>query len=215
MIFAVIFDVNGVIIDDEPLHEAAFKEALAGYGVELTHQEYNTLLRGRNDFEGTREIIEHFRLTNAKSDELLKMKWDAYARLAPSVPAAVPGAVECIERLSGSFKLGVASSLPHKAISKVLNHFGVRNQFSAIAGWEDISKGKPFPDIYLFAAKQLGLKPVECVVIEDAPSGIASAKTAGMKCIAFSPDVHPDALAKADRIVHALDELNPDMIQRL
>jgi len=109
---------------------------------------------------------------------------------------------------SHGIKIGLASSSPRVFIEKVLVKFGIRDFFTSVVSGEEVPEGKPAPDIYLEAAKSLGVMPEECVVLEDARSGVRAAKSAGMRCIGFAnPGSGNQDLSAADRIVKSIGEI--------
>jgi HAD superfamily hydrolase (TIGR01509 family) len=129
----------------------------------------------------------------------------------------IPGAVEAVERLAGSFTLGVASSSNRELIDLVLELSGLGRFFRATVSSEEVPRGKPAPDVYLDACRRLGIEPAKAAAVEDSHSGIASAKAAGMRVIAIpNPSYPPDdeALVLADATLGSLDELTPSRIER-
>jgi HAD superfamily hydrolase (TIGR01509 family) len=126
-----------------------------------------------------------------------------------------PGAAEAIERLAAAFPLGVASGALRHEIENILRRRRLDRHFRFIVSAEDTLRGKPAPDPYLRAAERHALPPAECVAIEDSRWGIASAQSAGMKCIAVTHTYPAAALQLADRIVSSLDELTLASIRSL
>jgi HAD superfamily hydrolase (TIGR01509 family) len=126
-----------------------------------------------------------------------------------------PGAAPCIRRLAARFPLAIASGALRSEIETVLSAGGLLGHFKAIISIEDVARGKPAPDPYLLAARQLGVPPAGCVAIEDAPGGIESAATAGLGVIGVTTSVPAEALAAAHLVVGSLDEITVDMVSRL
>jgi len=133
-----------------------------------------------------------------------------------AVPQAdVDGAVEAVRRLGARFPLAVASSSNRPLIDTVLEVSGLKGCFQATVSSEEVARGKPAPDVYLEAARRLGVAPERCAAVEDSHSGIRSAKAAGMRVVAIPNPSYPpdaDALAQADVVIRSLDELTPELI---
>src|SRR3989442_13389089 len=127
----------------------------------------------------------------------------------------IPGAVEAVRRLAARFPLAVASSSNRPLIDAVLEVAGLTEYFQATVASEEVERGKPAPDVYLEAARRLGVPPERCAAVEDSHNGIRSAKAAGMRCIAIpNPHFPPgDALDEADVVVSDLASLTPAMIE--
>ena len=207
MIKAVIFDMNGVITDTEPIHELAMQEVLKKRGFTLTTEDYTRFCPGRNDEDGLRDILKHNNLTNLDLVELVKEKVQLYSKLAKNVHE-VEGALNLIKELSKKVKLGVATSALRDDAEIELEQLKIRQFFHAIVSSDDVSMGKPDPEPYLLAATKLSESPENCLVIEDAKAGIAAAKAAGMKCIALKSKYTSDEdLLQADKIVISLAEI--------
>ena len=129
----------------------------------------------------------------------------------------MPGIVDSIKRLKkDGYKLGIGTSLTRNYLTIVLDKLNVSQFFDVIVTGDEITNGKPHPDTYLTVAKKLGVQPNECVVIEDAKSGIQSAKAAGCVCIAIkNPNALPQDTTQADKVISSLDEITKDLIQEL
>ena len=226
MLRAVIFDFNGVIVDDEPIHLAAFREVLRPEGPELTDEAYWNELVGYDDrgvftmlMERARERAEPGRV-----QALVEAKASAYARMvAESVPV-FPGVKAFIAEAARRYKLGVCSGALRQEIEAHFATTGLRAYFGAIISAEDTRHGKPDPEGYLKALRALNtlyyegasadqaavIHPQQCVVIEDSHAGIAAAKAAGMYCVAV-PNTYPaEALSDADWLEPSLAEVSLD-----
>jgi HAD superfamily hydrolase (TIGR01509 family) len=126
----------------------------------------------------------------------------------------IPGAVEAVRRTAGRFRLGLASSSNRELINAVLEAAGLTELFEATVSSEEVARGKPAPDVYLEAARRLGVAPERCGAVEDSHGGIRSAKAAGMFVVAIpNPSYPPDeeALAAADDVLRSIDELQPEL----
>ncbi|HVN26404.1 MAG TPA: HAD family phosphatase [Candidatus Paceibacterota bacterium] len=204
---AVIFDMNGVIVDDEALHARAFVEVMRRHGFELTQDYFVANCMGRTDEEGFANLGAVF---SAALDvpRLIREKAAIYASLVAGEGRhhAYPGVIDFIKRCAEHYKLALVSSALASEVRETLAEFGVADRFAVIVAAEDVAHGKPHPEPYLLAAQKLGVAPAACVVIEDTPAGIQSAKSAGMMAIGVA-NTHPKAdLAAADRIVTTVEE---------
>ena len=200
-ISTIIFDMNGVIIDDEPLHEAAIKEVCLLRGITFFSDEYKKLYMGVSDKTCFQIIIQKYNLVGAGIEELLTQKTIIYKQLLASNIKEVPGVVQAIETLSKTFDLALASSATREEIEMILKHFKIKSYFKEIVSTEDVSLCKPNPEPYLLVAEKLNVSPEFCLVIEDSISGVSSARAAGMKCIAITTNNNKQDLCDADFII--------------
>ncbi|HZC30954.1 MAG TPA: HAD family phosphatase, partial [Gaiellaceae bacterium] len=143
--------------------------------------------------------------------EVVRRMLDEYTAQLP----LVPGAVDAVRRIAAHFPLGLASSSNRELIDRVLATAGLQPYFAATVSSEEVAHGKPAPDVYLEAAKRLGVDPARCAAIEDSHGGIRSAKAAGMRVVAIPNPTYPpddEALAQADVVLGSLAELTPDVV---
>lgn len=200
---AVIFDMDGVLVDSEPLYNQHIKSFLVKLGVQDSGEiVYN--FKGLGSKEVSRIIIETFNLDH-DIDEMTKISRHAYIEHLNDLAElpSIPGAVELVKNLAkAGHPLALASAASSKRIEMFLNKLDLTDYFKIIASGEDVERTKPAPDIFLLAARKLGVDPKECVVIEDAANGVTAAKAAGMKCIAYGGSDHnTDNLLDADLVV--------------
>jgi HAD superfamily hydrolase (TIGR01509 family) len=181
---AVIFDLDGTLVDSEPNYYEAGRRLLAGHGVRDFGWERHTDFIGI----GTRETLEALRAEYgiaAPVGELLAEKNRLYLELAGASTEVFPQMREFVERLHASgAAVAVASGSSRAAIEAVLGRTGLAPLFPVTVSAEEVPHGKPEPDIFLEAARRLGVPPGRCVVVEDAVPGAAAARAAGMRCIA-------------------------------
>lgn len=204
---AVIFDMDGVLIDSEPIFEQHLQGFLMRLGVEepgrLTHN-----FKAVSSRNVSRIIIETYEL-DYSVDELTEMSRKAYLEYLNNLQElpSIPGAVKFVKSLAAAgHPLALASSASLKRIELFLSKLGIQKYFTTIACGDDVEHSKPAPDIFLLAAEKLGVDPAECVVVEDAENGVRAAKAAGMKCIAYGGSDHnTDNLLAADIIVKDFD----------
>jgi len=218
MLKAIIFDFNGVILDDEPLHFKAMREAVAGLGIALTKDAYWDKYLPF-DSRGCLEAIcrDHaVRLNDTDQSRTIKVKEAAYSRLLADRLPVFPGAIQFIESASRHYLLAVASGARRAEIEKTLHAANLHRHFRVIVAAEDFSRGKPHPESFLLALKKLNsacngqsppIKAEECLVIEDSIGGIAGARAAGMRCLAVSNSYPPDKLKEANRVVRSLEDV--------
>lgn len=204
----VIFDFDGVLADTEDVYHAALAAVVRPEGVELTREEYYRSCVGLPD-EGALAAIFTPRgrqLAAAETASLVTRRRRAYADLLHRAHlfAGVPEALRALRR---SCRLAIASGAFRDEIEALLAGDRVRDLFDAVVAAEDVERGKPAPDPFLRAldevnrAASLSLRPVDCLVIEDAPHGIAAARAAGMRCVGVTTSVTADVLAGADAIL--------------
>jgi len=208
MIKAVIFDMDGVIVDSEPIHIEAEKQTLLKHGVKITTEELRTYTGTTAEFEFN-DLIRKYRLkTTAKT--LFDEKEVIMFRLLEERTKPTKGVIDLIKILKQQgFKLGIATSGHRKLAHYYLNRLGIESLFDTVVCAEDITRSKPDPEIFLKAAQKLGIEPAKCVVIEDAKLGTAAAIKAGMKCIGYrNPNSGNQDLSKADWIVTDFTKLD-------
>jgi HAD superfamily hydrolase (TIGR01509 family) len=216
MIAAVIFDLDGVLLDSEAAWDAARRALVRERGGTWTESATRDML-GMSSPEWSRYVAEELEVDlepDAISDEVLKRILAGYRESLP----LLPGAVEAVERLAARWPLGLASSSNREAIDLVLAESGLDRYFGAAVSSEEVGRGKPAPDVYLEAARRLDFSAPECVAIEDSENGIRSAHAAGMPVIAlpnreFAPPA--DVLALADRVLDSMAELSPSLVAEL
>ncbi|HEX6140267.1 MAG TPA: HAD family phosphatase [Candidatus Limnocylindria bacterium] len=203
---AVIFDMDGVLADTEPMNQRAQDEVLARHGVSLTDAEYATLI-GLSNGATWRWLIDRFGLSGTPA----ALAAEYVAALRPAIseglhPAA--GVVELIAQLTDAgTRLGLASSSPRGAVDAVTEALGLSGAFGAVVCDEDVTNGKPAPDLFLLAAARLSVAPERCVVIEDSLHGLEAAAAAGMTAIGLRTRYNRAARLKAPHVVESLAEL--------
>lgn len=180
---AVIFDMDGLMIDSEPFHQKAFDHVFRQYGKELSKHDNNSLYVGISDKDAAVDMVARYALP-IKPEELVTKKQTAYLEFLKDVTAQ-PGLVELLSLLDDlAIKTAIASSSMRTEIFAVTDALDVTFFFDIFCSAEEVEHGKPAPDIFLYAAAKLGLPASICLVLEDAPSGVAAAKAAQMRCIA-------------------------------
>ena len=202
---ALLFDFNGVIVDDEEQHRMALEQVLAEEGIPLTREEYYSDYLGYDD---RMSLVAAFQragrpLPAARVGRLIAEKSHRYERLLDQSMTLVPGASEFVARAADGFRMGIVSGALRREIELVLDRAGLRRHFEVIVAAEDVALCKPDPAGYLAARAALGGggSPVparHCVAIEDSLPGLAAARAAGIRCAMLATSHPPDALADAD-----------------
>ena len=210
---AVVFDMDGVLLDSEQLWDEV-RENLARERGGRWHDHAQADMMGMSSPEWSRYIHDVIGLSeppdeiNAEVVRRLLLRYDA------SLPL-IDGAVEAVERLAARWPLGVASSSNREVIDAVLDAADIADKFVATVSSEEVARGKPAPDVYLEAARRLGVSARECAAVEDSRDGIRSAHGAGMRVIAIPNAHYPpsgDDLAVADAVVVSLEELTVERV---
>jgi HAD superfamily hydrolase (TIGR01509 family) len=214
MIEAVVFDLDGVIVDSEQVWDAA-REALARERGGRWHERAQQDMMGMSSSEWSRYMHDVIGLKDPPEEisaEVVRRLEATYRKELP----LIDGAPEAVARLAERWPLGVASSSNRPIIDLVLELAGLDRFFKATVSSEEVARGKPSPDVYLEAARRLGADPAKTAAIEDSRNGIMSAKAAGMRVIAVPNERFPpgaEALAEADVVLGSISELTPDVVE--
>jgi HAD superfamily hydrolase (TIGR01509 family) len=216
VIRAVVFDLDGVLVDSEHVWDAA-REELAQERGGRWHEGAQRDMMGMSSTEWSRYMHEVIGVPDEPEEisaEVVRRLERIYREHLP----LIDGAAEAVERLAARWPLGVASSSNRPIIDLVLELSGLARFFSATVSSEEVPRGKPAPEVYLEAAKRLEVDPAVCAAVEDSHNGILSAKAAGMRVIAIPNPRYPpaaDALAEADTVLASIHELTPATIEPL
>ncbi len=215
MVAAVVFDMDGVLVDSEQVWDEVRAQLVADWGGRYT-AEIQQAMMGMSSPEWSRFLAQEAGLTASPAeinDEVVRRMLERYGQ----APPLIEGAVEAVRRLAAVFPLGLASSSNRPLIDTVLARAGITACFSTTVSSEEVGRGKPSPDVYLEAARRLGTEPSRCAAIEDSTSGIHAAHAAGMYVVAYPNRHYPpaaDALALADAVVDDLDQLDAALLRR-
>jgi HAD superfamily hydrolase (TIGR01509 family) len=210
---AVVFDMDGVLVDSEHLWDE-IREQLARDRGGRWHERAQRDMMGMSSPEWSVYMHDVIGLAESPAEINAEVVRQLLARYRESLPL-LPGAVEAVERLSERWLLGLASSSNREVIDAVLSAAGVADRFRATVSSEEVPRGKPAPDVYLEAARRLGVDPRRCAAVEDSRNGIRSAKAAGMRVVAIPNPRYPpgeEALADADVVLRSLDELTLERV---
>jgi beta-phosphoglucomutase len=213
MNWAAIFDMDGVLVDSSAAHYEAWRRLGEREGRPFSPELFRQTFGMHNG-----QILPLWLGSDAEPAEMDRMaawKEATYRELAADLMEPIPGVLQLIERLhDAGVPMAVGSSGPLANIQLILRTLGVENRFQALSTGEDVLHGKPDPEVFLVAARRLGMPPQRCVVLEDAPQGIEAARRAGMAVLAVSSSRPPAELA-ADRVVSSFEELQPAELQAL
>jgi beta-phosphoglucomutase len=207
----VLWDLDGTLVDSTELHWTAWRDAMAAEGVPITREMFEATFGWKND-----PILTRWLGPDADPDrkrQIADVKERRYrAGLREQGLKALPGAREWIERLHAErWRQAIASSAPRENIEAVLDVLDLGHDFEAIISAEDVTTGKPEPEVFLRAAERLGVPPSRAIVVEDAEAGVEAARRAGMKCIG----VNTKTTLAADVYVRSLAELPSDAFSAL
>jgi len=201
----VIFDMDGVIVDSEPYSMQALVDVLRDHGVDPTAEELQRSY-GRRITEDFADYFTRYGVT-ADLEAAVARKRACYYQLATGKLKPFPGVLTLLDRLSAKgYRLGLASSGDREKVAFSMRALVLDGVFETVVTGDEITHSKPNPEIYLMAARRLGVDPVDCVAIEDAPNGVRAAKAAGMRCIGVTNSVSRERLEGADLIVDSLTD---------
>jgi beta-phosphoglucomutase family hydrolase len=204
---AVIFDMDGVIADSEPVHIKTDIQVMKNNGVKLSSHDLAGYT-GSTAKHMLNDLIKKYKIPKT-FEELFDERNEILFSFLEEELNPTKGVIELINNLKGNeIKLAVASSSHKKLIMFVLNKLNIKEKFNAIVGADDITNSKPDPEIFLKAASKLSVKNTDCVVIEDAKHGVEAAKKANMKCIGYKPESNNQDLSGADIIIDDFSKLN-------
>jgi HAD superfamily hydrolase (TIGR01509 family) len=208
VINAVVFDLDGVLIDSEPVWERVRKQVVADHGGYWLPEAQNRLM-GMSTQEWARYLSEDLR-AGLPPESVAAMVIDQMAASYRDHLPLMPGAVNAVRRMADRWPLGLGSSAPATLIDIVLSAAGLSNSFAVTMSTEQVPRGKPAPDIYLAVTARLGFPPSQCAAVEDSTNGLRSASAAGLAVVAvphsrYPPD--PAALAQAKLVLTSLDNL--------
>jgi len=214
MIEAVVFDLDGILIDSEHVWDEV-RQQLADERGGRWNDKASRDMMGMSSIEWSRYMRDVVGLTEEPQEisaEVVRRLEDRYRRELP----LIPGAEQAVQRLAARWPLALASSSNRELIDLVLESSGLGRYFEASVSSEEVARGKPAPDVFLEAARRLGVSPTSCAAVEDSENGIFAAKAAGMRTIAIPNPHYPpheDALAAADVALASIEELTPAIVE--
>jgi HAD superfamily hydrolase (TIGR01509 family) len=216
VIDAVIFDMDGVLVDSEHVWDEVREQYARETGGTYTARATRDMM-GMSSVEWSRYMADTLGVPGTPeeiNDAIVQRMLERYG----NAPPLIPGAVEAARRLGERWPLAIASSSNPELIEVVLRAARLEELFGVAVSSQEVARGKPAPDVYLEAARRLGVEPPRCAAVEDSHNGIRSAKAAGMRVVVF-PNIHfpPDdeAVAQADVVIESLDELTVELVSEL
>ncbi len=208
---AVLWDMDGTLIDSAEYHWRTWRDTLTGLGIELAREEFTSWFGSRNDRILGRYFPDMSRAQMAAIGERKEAQYRDLVRTEGL--SLLPGVQDWLERLhADGWRQAVASSAPPANIAVLLEVLHVGHLFEATVSAEDVAHGKPAPDVFLRAAERLGVPPDRCVVVEDAAVGVEAGRRAGMRTVGISGTHGP---LEADVVTSSLADLPPDTFDRL
>ena len=213
MIEAVVFDLDGVLIQTEELW-AEIRERLARERGGRYDAEAQRAMMGMSSPEWSRYMHERVGLPESPDQIAAEVVELMAARYRDELPL-IPGAVEAVERLAARWPIGLASSSNRELIDLALELSGLDRLIRASVSSEEVARGKPAPDVYQEACRRLGVEPTRSAAVEDSHAGIGAAKAAGMRVVAIPNPSYPpgdEALADADLVLPSIDALTPEAV---
>jgi HAD superfamily hydrolase (TIGR01509 family) len=208
VIAAVVFDMDGVIVDTEQVWDEVREQLVSDWGGRYSPDAQHAMM-GMSSGEWSRYMHEELGLSQSPAeinDEVVRRMLERYRVALP----LVDGAVAAVRSLSRSFPLAVASSSNRPLIDTVLDTAGIADCFAATVSSEEVARGKPSPDVYLEAARRLGVAPRRCIAVEDSANGIRAAAASGMRVVAYPNRRYPpsaEAVAFAHVVIDSLADL--------
>jgi HAD superfamily hydrolase (TIGR01509 family) len=217
MLKAVMFDMDGVIVDSEPIYYEVEMQIYHELGMDVP-DELRYSYVGTKTEDMWSELKEKY-LLKQPVEELVKLEAERYRNYITSsdVLKPVPGAIELLQELfEHNISIALASSSFLKDIEMILGLLDIRKYFSVVVGGDEVKKGKPEPDIFEYAVKKLGVSPENCIVIEDSSNGTKAAKAAGIKCIGYkNKNSGSQDLSSADLIIESMEDIDYETLRQL
>jgi HAD superfamily hydrolase (TIGR01509 family) len=216
VIEAIVFDLDGVLVDTEPAWAAVREDLVRETGGQW-HEQASVDMMGMSSLEWSAYMRDRLGVPLPPAEISVEVVRRLARRYDAGVPL-LPGASRAVAELAARWPLALASSANRPVIDLVLDRTGLRRHFQVAVSSEEVAKGKPAPDVYLAATKRLETQPRDCAAIEDSTNGIESAKAAGLRVVAvpnraFPPA--PGALARADTVISSLEDLDVSTLLRL
>ena len=212
---AVIFDLDGTLIDNNSFHLKAWQEFYRKRNRTLTEEEYKKDFYGKTNVDVLAHVFSQ-PLSPEENDRYTNEKEDLYRQMYEPHIKPIKGLLNLLQQLQDAgIPMAIATSGIKVNIDYMFQHVPIRHYFKEVIYSKDIKKGKPDPEIYFVTAKKLNVLPENCLVFEDSVAGIRSAKAAGMKVVAITTTHTPDELSAADKLINNYDEISVKDVYRL
>ena len=211
---AVVLDLDGVVVDTEEVWDRERRAYVSQHGGTWTDAATRAM-QGMSSAEWSRYLVQELGADGDPAEVSRAVALMVVAEVQRELPL-LPGAVRAVNALATEFTLGLASSANREVIDAVLDGAGITERFAATVSSEEVERGKPAPDVYLEAARRIGVDPTACVAVEDSSNGLRSAHAAGMIVIATPNHAFPpaaDALALAAVVVDGIKDVTPDVVR--
>jgi HAD superfamily hydrolase (TIGR01509 family) len=213
---AIIFDLDGLLVDSEPCWDRARQQLAAEYGQTWTQDDQHSVM-GVSTATWANYMIKRLGLDLTQQGVIERIKGIMLTMYHEHIPY-LPGAVDAVRLAAQHYPTALASGSERSLIEAVIQDSALRDQFQAVVCTDDLPRGKPAPDVYLEAARRLGVTPELCVCVEDSPNGVLAGKAAGMKVIAvpderFNPN--PEVIRQAEIVLGSLEEFTIELLEKL
>ena len=214
---AVVFDFDGVLADTEGLHLAAFQDTFATRGWTLDRTTYFGRYLGYDDRDMVSEFLNDLgvAISAAEQEAIIIDKGRRYDTRVANGQVLFPTAAPAVARLGAEFSLAIASGSFRGEILAILRANQLDRAIPIVVGADDVKESKPAPDSYALAVQKLGVEPTQAVAIEDSHWGLVAARAAGLRTIGITTSYPASALGLAHTVVTSLDDVTPELIQRL
>ena len=215
-IATVVLDLDGVVVDTEEVWDRERRAYVAQNGGTWT-DEATRAMQGMSSAEWSRYLVDELGAAGDPPEVSAAVARMVVEEVQRELPL-LPGAVRAVNALAGAFTLGLASSANREVIDAVLDGAGITERFAATVSSEEVERGKPAPDVYLEAARRIGVDPAACAAVEDSSNGLRAAHAAGMVVIATPNHAFPpaaDALALAAVVVDGIKDVTPELVTSL
>jgi beta-phosphoglucomutase len=204
-IAGVVFDMDGTLLDNMPFHEEAFNTFAARHGLPALTLETRKWMDGKRNRDIFPYLFSSRTLTPDDVEQLADEKESLYRQLSKGRLASLPGLARLLARLEArGLPVSLATSAPRANVEHTLAELGLTTRFAIVARSDEVAHGKPFPDVFLEAARKMGIAPERCLAFEDAPAGIIAARAAGMWCVGVSTSYPRDLLEGTEPPPHAV-----------
>lgn len=217
MINTVLFDMDGLLLDTEPLWGVSMLRVAEKHRIPITRERFKETT-GLRIYEVTDYWSLKYPWEGKTATEVAEEILDDIIDLSRNEGNVLPGVIKLLELLKANgYKIGLASSSPARMINSLVEHFGIKDYFDCITSADAVELGKPHPAVFLHCAQNLGSSPLQCLVLEDSVNGVIAGKAARMKVVAVPDDLHFDdpRFALADAKIRSLEDLDLEMIKKL